>query len=172
MGRKRGREFMKPVVMLAICVCASVGVGTICQNRSLASQPLFLRGGARGGGREKESGDLSQHFVFSAGMWVEPMRLQQSHDLHSVIQRDSACDCHRCKAQLGYPRLCPKQELAVKNSFSGRDVLVSLLTGTGKSPCYYVYILLKAFPWLTFQRLLLSEKGAVLAEYTLYTIYT
>ena len=35
---------------------------------SLASQPLFLRGGARGGGREKESGDLSQHFVFSAGM--------------------------------------------------------------------------------------------------------
>ena len=30
---------------------------------SLASQPLFLRGGARGGGREKESGDLSQHFV-------------------------------------------------------------------------------------------------------------
>ena len=54
---------------------------------SLASQPLFLRGGARGGGREKESGDLSQHFVFSAGMWVEPMRLQQSHDFHSVIQR-------------------------------------------------------------------------------------
>ena len=106
---------------------------------SLASQPLFLRGGARGGGREKESGDLSQHFVFSAGMWVEPMRLQQSHDFHSVIQRDSACDCHHCKAPLGYPRLCPKQELAVKNSFSGRDVLVSLLTGTGKSPCYYVY---------------------------------
>ena len=30
---------------------------------SLASQPLFLRGGARGGGGEKESGDLSQHFV-------------------------------------------------------------------------------------------------------------
>ena len=55
-------------------------------NYSLASQPLFLRGGARGGGREKESGDLSQHFVFSAGMWVEPMRLQQSHDFHSVIQ--------------------------------------------------------------------------------------
>ena len=54
---------------------------------SLASQPLFLRGGARGGGGEKESGDLSQHFVFSAGMWVEPMRLQQSHDFHSVIQR-------------------------------------------------------------------------------------
>ena len=106
---------------------------------SLASQPLFLRRGARGGGREKESGDLSQHFVFSARMWVEPMRLQQSHDFHSVIQRDSACDCHRCKAQLGYPRLCPKQELAVKNSFSGRDVLVSLLTGTGKLPCYYVY---------------------------------
>ena len=42
---------------------------------SLASQPLFLRGGARGEGREKESGDLSQQFVFSAGMWVEPMRL-------------------------------------------------------------------------------------------------
>ena len=43
----------------------------------------------REGGREKESGDLSQHFVFSAGMWVEPMRLQQSHDFHSVIHRDS-----------------------------------------------------------------------------------
>ena len=82
---------------------------------------LFFYEGARAEGREKESGDLSQHFVFSAGMWVEPMRLQQSHDFHSVIQRDSACDCHRCKAQLGYPRLCPKQELAVKNSFSGRE---------------------------------------------------
>ena len=33
------------------------------------------------------------------------MRLQQSHDFHGVIQRDGACDCHRCKVQLGYPRL-------------------------------------------------------------------
>ena len=45
--------------------------------------------GARAEGEGKESGDLSQHFVFSAGMWVEPMRLQQSHFFHSVIQRDS-----------------------------------------------------------------------------------
>ena len=74
------------------------------------------------------------------------MRLQQSHGFHSVIQRDSVCDCHRCKAQLGYLRLCPKQELAVKNSFSGRDVLVSLLTGTGKSPYYYVYRLFPGSP--------------------------
>ena len=62
---------------------------------SLTSQPLFLRGGARGGGREKESGDLSQHFVFSAGMWVEPMRLQQSHDFHNVIQRAIAIAAKR-----------------------------------------------------------------------------
>ena len=47
----------------------SVGVAMVCaRSPSLASQPLFLRGGARGGGREKESGDLSQRFVFSAGM--------------------------------------------------------------------------------------------------------
>ena len=29
MGRKRGREFMKPAVMLASCVSASMGAGTI-----------------------------------------------------------------------------------------------------------------------------------------------
>ena len=58
----------------------------------------------------------------------------------SLFFHEGACtDCHRCKAQLGYPRLCLKQELAVKNSFSRRDVLVSLLTGTGKLLCYYVY---------------------------------
>ena len=91
------------------------GIGPL----GLVSQAsLFFpsRGAAgRGGGRRK-SGDLSQHFVFSAGMWVEPKRLQQSHDFHNVIQKDSACNCHRCKAQIGYPRLCPKQELAVKNT--------------------------------------------------------
>ena len=105
---------------------------------SLASQPLFSPGGVADVRGEKESGDLSQHFVFSAGMWAELMRLQQSHNFHSVIQRDSACDCNRCKAQLGYPKLCLKQELAVKNSFSRWDVLVSLLTGAGKSLFYYV----------------------------------
>ena len=107
---------------------------------SLASQPLFPRRGhvRREGGRENESGDLSQHFVYPAGMWAEPMRLQQSHNFHQI---DSARYCNCCKAQLGYPRLCLKQELAVKNSFSGRGILMSLLTGTGKS----TYILLKAF---------------------------
>ena len=40
--------------------------------------------------------------------------------------------------QLGYPGLCPKQELAVKNFLSGRDVFMSLPSGSGKLPCYCI----------------------------------
>jgi len=40
--------------------------------------------------------------------------------------------------QLGYPGLHPKQELAVKNFLSGRDVFMSLPSGSGKLPCYYI----------------------------------
>ena len=37
---------------------------------------------------------------------------------------------------LGYTELRPKQELVVKRFLQGRDVFVSLPTGSGKSLCY------------------------------------
>ena len=42
MGRKRGREVMKPVVKLAICVGASMGVGTICQKSVVLRNTVLM----------------------------------------------------------------------------------------------------------------------------------
>ena len=44
---------------------------------------------------------------------------------------------------LGYSQLCKPQESAVKHFLLGRDVFVTLPTGSGKSSCYY--LLIKAF---------------------------
>ena len=45
--------------------------------------------------------------------------------------------------QLGYPGLHPKQELEMKNLLSGRDVFMSLPTGSGKLPCYCILPILQ-----------------------------
>ena len=40
--------------------------------------------------------------------------------------------------RLGYENLRPMQELAVRSFVQGRDVFVSLPTGSGKSLCYWL----------------------------------
>ena len=49
--------------------------------------------------------------------------------------------------KLGYSHLCPQQERAVKKFVEGRDVFVSLPTGSGKSLCYCILLLRTIFCW-------------------------
>ena len=51
--------------------------------------------------------------------------------------------------QLGYATICPDQNRAIKSFMEGRDVFISLPTGTGKSLCFSV--LPYAFDYLSLQ---------------------
>ena len=42
--------------------------------------------------------------------------------------------------QLGYTELRPNQKVAVQSFVQGHDVFVSLLTGSGKSLCYWLLL--------------------------------
>ena len=93
------------------------------------------------------------------------MRLQQSHDFHSVIQRDSACDCHRAT------RLSQVVPQAVKNSFSGRDVYIHESSDRHRKIALLLHTYRwRFFPASPFQRLLLS--WALYASPTCFTSHT
>ena len=50
--------------------------------------------------------------------------------------------------QLGYATIRPDQNTAIKSFMEGRDVFISLPTGSGKSLCFSVPVLLYAFDYL------------------------
>jgi ATP-dependent DNA helicase RecQ len=71
----------------------------------------------------------------------EPQELESTEESGAPGSSTDAHLMRRCKAaaaRLGIQRLYPEQERAVAASMTGKDVLVVLPTGFGKSACYQV----------------------------------
>ena len=98
--------------------------------------------------------------MYSTGMWIEPITLQQrrncTYGIRISYNIGFPCTSARSYSypemsesairqalyvgveKLGYATVRPQQELAVLKFAAGQDVFVSLPTGSGKSLCYCV----------------------------------
>ena len=130
---------------------------------SLASQTYFsactharMRSG-RGKGEEKYVWALSTGFRAPARNVGMTNQIAATHKLHSTkstigfqeawrmasfSESEVASALSRAATKLGYSTLLPQQERVVRAFVRGRDVFVSLPTGSGKSLCYCLLPLL------------------------------